>query len=54
MTAVPLARGSLPMTTTSPLDVTTRDAMNPLTIAILLLVCAVITTFAYVALDERA
>jgi hypothetical protein len=42
------------VTTTSRLDVTAKDAMNPLTIAILLLVCAVVTTFAYVALDERA
>jgi len=28
--------------------------MNPLTISILLLVCAVVITLAYVAVDERA
>jgi len=27
--------------------------MEPLTIALLLLVCTAVTTFAYVALDER-
>ena len=42
------------MTTTPQLGVTPQAAMNPLTISILLLVCAALITLAYVVVDEQA